>query len=106
MFAQRNLGVIQGFVTPFALINDTALKVCSHGRPEMCPRVACLDSHLVIVCCAAPQVNVALDSRLLAQKTLAFHPLTNEASTTITPADLLKFINATGHTYEVIDFDA
>ena len=51
-------------------------------------------------------MNVALDSRLLAQKTLAFHPLTNEASTTITPADLLKFINATGHTYEVIDFDA
>lgn len=73
----ENLGVVQGHVSPFALMNDTAL-----------------------------QVNVALDARLLAEGAdpLYFHPLTNEASVAIKAADFVKFLNATGHAYTVVDF--
>jgi hypothetical protein len=76
----ENLGVTQGHVTPFALINDAAL-----------------------------QVNVALDAGLFkgaAGEPLFFHPLTNEASTAIAPADLVTFIAKTGHAYTTIDFSA
>jgi Ala-tRNA(Pro) deacylase len=73
----ENLGVIQGNVTPFALMNDTAL-----------------------------QVNVALDARLLAAgaSPLFFHPLTNEASVAIGAEDLVRFINSTGHEFTLVDF--
>ena len=62
------LGVVPGSVTPFALINDTTRRV-----------------------------NVVLDAGLMAQDPLHFHPLTNEATTRITGADLLRFIAACGH---------
>lgn len=71
----ENLGVAPGNATPLALINDTAL-----------------------------QVNVAIDKAMLEQPALLFHPLTNEASTSISPQDLLKVIAATGHKVEVVDF--
>lgn len=73
-----NLGTVQGHVSPFALLHDTAL-----------------------------QVNVAVDSRLLvdAAGPLYFHPLTNEASTAISPADLRRFIESTGHKITTVDFD-
>lgn len=74
-----NLGVVQGNVSPFALANDTALAV-----------------------------NVAIDARLLDPTAgpLYFHPLTNEASFAITPDALTKFVTATGHGYEIVDFSA
>jgi Ala-tRNA(Pro) deacylase len=62
------LGVAPGSVTPFALIND---------RP--------------------PTVNVVLDAVMMHQPLLNFHPLANDATTTIASADLLKFITACGH---------
>jgi Ala-tRNA(Pro) deacylase len=70
-----NLGVVQGHVSPLCLMNDAAL-----------------------------QVNVALDARLAGCEELFFHPLTNEASVAISYADLQKFIAATGHKAEVVDF--
>lgn len=71
-----NLGVVQGHVSPFCLSNDEAL-----------------------------QVNVALDEKLLAAEgPLYFHPLTNEASLAIAPADLAKFVAATGHAVTKLAF--
>ena len=62
------LGVPPGSVTPFALIND---KSC--------------------------RVNVVLDQTMMQQDPLNYHPLENNATTTIGSEDLLTFIRATGH---------
>src|SRR5947208_4805800 len=62
------LGVIPGAVTVFGLINDT-------GR----------------------QVKVVLDQELMSHEVINGHPLTNEATTTIAAADLIRFVEATGH---------
>lgn len=61
------LGVTPGTVTPFALMNDVA--------------------HLV---------QPVLDSVMMQAPLVTYHPLRNDASTTLTPADLLKFIHAVG----------
>jgi Ala-tRNA(Pro) deacylase len=62
------LGVTPGSVTPFALINDI-------GR----------------------RVNVVLDAAMMAEEVLNYHPLTNEATTSIAAADLIRFLRDTGH---------
>jgi len=62
------LGITPGSVTPFAVINDTA------GR-----------------------VTVVLDAEMLEISPLNYHPLTNEATTAIAPADLLRFLADCGH---------
>jgi Ala-tRNA(Pro) deacylase len=71
------LGVIPGAVTPFGLINDRA-----------------------------GTVRVVLDKAMMAADLLNYHPLTNEATTAIRPADLIRFIAATGHEHQVLDLDA
>lgn len=70
------LGVTPGSVTPFALINDRDHRV----RP-------------------------LLDKALLDHDLLNYHPLTNEATTTIKSSDLPVFIEAMGHELWVIDLD-
>jgi Ala-tRNA(Pro) deacylase len=67
------LGVPPGAVTPFAAINDGA------GR-----------------------VAVVLDRALMASPLINCHPLTNTATTTIRPDDLVAFLAATGHRPAVI----
>jgi Ala-tRNA(Pro) deacylase len=62
-----NLGVTPGAVTLFALIND----------PER-------------------KVTLLLDDALYAHDPVNFHPLRNDATTAISPADMLKFIRALG----------
>jgi Ala-tRNA(Pro) deacylase len=62
------LGVPPGSVTPFAAIND---------RDR--------------------QVRVVLDEGMMALEPLNFHPLRNDRTTAIAPADLLRFLRATGH---------
>ncbi|MBU6472880.1 MAG: prolyl-tRNA synthetase associated domain-containing protein [Alphaproteobacteria bacterium] len=62
------LGVPPGSVTPFALMNDRA------GR-----------------------VRAVLDEGLLAHDVANFHPLRNDRTTAIAPADLMRFLVATGH---------
>jgi Ala-tRNA(Pro) deacylase len=71
------LGVRPGAVTPFGLINDRA----------------------------AQRVSVALDQQLLEYDPLNFHPLHNEATTTVGRAGFLKFLELTGHKPVVVDFD-
>lgn len=70
------LGVDAGSVTPFGLINDSGQRV-----------------------------RVALEARLMDQKTLNFHPLTNAATTAIAPKDLLTFLAACGHEPMVVDLE-
>ena len=71
------LGVRPGAVTPFGLINDTGHRV-----------------------------RVALDRQMLERDPLNFHPLHNEATTTVSRDGFLKFLALTGHDPVVVDFDA
>ena len=67
------LGVIPGAVTPFAVINIKA-------QP----------------------VKIVLDQDLMDNDLLNFHPLVNTATTTISPADLVKFMEHCKKTPEII----
>ncbi|QDL91230.1 prolyl-tRNA synthetase associated domain-containing protein [Paroceanicella profunda] len=73
----QHLGVIPGAVTPLAAMNDTA-----------------------------GAVRVVLDAQVMAAELLCCHPLHNEASVALSPADLLRFLEDTGHAAETVDFDA
>ena len=73
----ETLGVRPGSVTPFALIND-----------------------------AARRATVVLDLAMLEHDPLNYHPLENDRTTAISPADLLRFIKACGHEPLIVDFDA
>ena len=62
------LGVEPGSVTPFGVINDT------DGR-----------------------VTVVLDAAMMKHAILNYHPLVNTMTTSIASADLVRFLQATGH---------
>ena len=68
------LGVEPGSVTPFALINETA-----------------------------KDVQVVLQKRMMEMDLLNYHPLKNDATTTLASPDLLKFIRAMGHNPVILD---
>ena len=65
---QEVWGVLPGAVTPFGAIND-----------------------------AAGRVTVVLDTELMAYELVNAHPLVNTQTTTLASADLIKFLEATGH---------
>ena len=69
------LGVTPGSVTAFSLINDKA------GR-----------------------VRFLVDAALMEYDPVNFHPLTNTGTTAISRDDFERFVRATGHGFEVIDF--
>jgi Ala-tRNA(Pro) deacylase len=71
------LGVKPGSVTPFALANDRGHRV-----------------------------TIVLDRAMLGHDPLNYHPLENDRTTAISPADLLRFIAACGHTPRILDLDA
>ena len=71
------LGVRPGSVTPFALVNDVEHRV-----------------------------TPVLDSAMLDHDPLNYHPLANDRTTAIAPADLLRFIAACGHEPRIIDLAA
>jgi Ala-tRNA(Pro) deacylase len=73
----QTLGVRPGSVTPFALANDR------EGR-----------------------VTVVLDRAMLEHDPLNYHPLENDRTTAISPADLVRFISACGHQPCIFDFAA
>jgi Ala-tRNA(Pro) deacylase len=73
----ETLGVRPGSVTAFSLINDT------HN-----------------------QVRFILDAALLKFDLVNFHPLSNDATTTIRSKDLIRFAEDTGHAVETFDFSA
>lgn len=62
------LGVAPGSVTPFGVINDREARV-----------------------------TVVLDAALMEHAIINAHPLTNTMSTSVARADLVKFLEATGH---------
>ena len=73
----EHLGVEPGSVSPFAAVND-----------------------------ASGAVRVFLDAALLAAAAMNCHPLINTKTTTIAPADLVRFLEATGHVPQPLDLDA
>ena len=68
------LGVKPGSVTPFAIMNDTGQRL-----------------------------SIVLDEEMMGFDPLNYHPLTNTATTAIAPADLMRFIEACGHTPQILD---
>ena len=69
------LGVTPGSVTPFSIINDTALAV-----------------------------QPIWDARMMDADLVGYHPLINDKTITLKPEDLHKFAAHTGHTPMVMDF--
>jgi Ala-tRNA(Pro) deacylase len=67
------LGVEPGSVTPFGLINDNAVRT-----------------------------NVILDKPMMDEELLNYHPLRNDATTTIRAADLLTFIRSCSHEPRIV----
>jgi Ala-tRNA(Pro) deacylase len=65
---RETLGIEPGAVTPFAAINDRDRRV-----------------------------SVVLDAALMQHDTINAHPLVNTMTTSIARADLLRFLEATGH---------
>ena len=74
---RRHLGVEPGSVTPLAALHDTA-----------------------------GAVRVCIDRSILQAVRVHCHPLTNDRTTALAPADLLRFLADTGHPAELIDLDA
>lgn len=73
----EHLGVRPGAVTPFGVVNDP------HG-----------------------QVEVVVDRELLERGPVNFHPLVNTMTTSLSPRDFVRFLEAEDHAPRVLDFDA
>jgi len=73
----QHLGVTPGSVTVFGVVNDTS-----------------------------GEVQLMLDEGLFAHHLVNFHPLRNDATTAMSPRDMLKFVRATGHEPIRLTFDA
>jgi Ala-tRNA(Pro) deacylase len=67
------LGVEAGSVTPFGLINDKTNRI-----------------------------TVILDEAMMRQTPLNYHPLKNDATTSITPDDLITFMKSCGHNPRIV----
>lgn len=67
------LGVPPGSVTPFALMNDPDTRVA-----------------------------VILDAGMMGHDPLNFHPLRNDRTIAVSPADLVKFVRDTGHEPQIV----
>ncbi len=70
----ETMGITPGSVTPFALINDQKAVV-----------------------------NVVLEQKMMQFDQLNYHPLRNDATTTIVSSDLVKFIKSCGHNPQIVD---
>jgi Ala-tRNA(Pro) deacylase len=70
----ERLGVRPGSVTPFALVNDVERRV-----------------------------TPVLDAAMLEHDPLNYHPLANDRTTAVAPADLLRFIAACRHQPRIVD---
>jgi len=70
---RATLGIEPGAVTPFAAMNDSERRV-----------------------------SVVLDAALMRHETLNCHPLVNTMTTSIAGADLVRFLEATGHPPRIV----
>jgi prolyl-tRNA synthetase len=73
----EKLGVIQGCISPFALINDIN-----------------------------KDVKFCIDKSLLSEEVVNMHPLRNDRTTSISPANLLSFLDNIDHKPILLDFSA
>ncbi len=73
----ENLGIRPGSVCPFCAVND-----------------------------ADHNVNIVLDSHMMAAEIVNYHPLDNAMTISLVPADLLKFFEYTGHKPQILDLSA
>jgi hypothetical protein len=75
---EQLLGAKKGAVNLFAIMNDSAAK----------------------------KVHLIIDQRLVHDSTtlIGFHPMQNDATTSISKADMQKVIQLSGHEPEIIDF--
>ncbi|PZO87190.1 MAG: prolyl-tRNA synthetase associated domain-containing protein [Micavibrio aeruginosavorus] len=71
------LGVRPGSVCPYSIINDKA-----------------------------GEVKIILDKSMMETARVNYHPLLNTMTIGTTPADLLRFIESTGHTPHIVDLSA
>ncbi|PCJ99529.1 MAG: DNA-binding protein [Zetaproteobacteria bacterium] len=69
-----NLGIRQGSVNPFCIMNDKNM-----------------------------QVRIILDKYMMDQPLVNFHPMDNAMTIGLSPADLIRFIEDTDHRAEVFD---
>jgi Ala-tRNA(Pro) deacylase len=70
---RATLGIEPGAVTPFAAMNDSERRV-----------------------------SVVLDAALMRHETVNCHPLVNTMTTSIAGADLIRFLEATGHPPRIV----
>lgn len=70
----KYLGVSPGSVTPFSIMNDRENKV-----------------------------SLILDAEMMTHDIVNYHPLINTMTIGLSPADLLKFLETTGHQPQIID---
>jgi len=75
---RARLGVEPGSVTPFAALNDQPPRRHDNAPPF-------------------ERVTIVLDSEMMQADLVNYHPLTNTATIALGPADLLRFLDATGH---------
>jgi Ala-tRNA(Pro) deacylase len=70
---RATLGIEPGAVTPFAAMNDSERRV-----------------------------TVVLDAAMMQHETLNYHPLVNTMTTSIARADMVRFLEATGHPPRIV----
>ena len=92
---ERCLGLLPGSVSPFGLINDMDL-TDEEGKPKegVAAKELFENGH---------RVKLFLDKDLLNAERVSFHPCDNTASTVVSNADFLKFLELWGGEYEWID---
>ncbi len=73
----QNLGIYQGAVNPFCIMNDR-----DHN------------------------VRIILDAHMMAQTLVNYHPMDNAQTIGLSPDDLITFIKHTGHDPEIVDLSA
>ena len=71
------LGIRQGSVNPFCVVNDTQL-----------------------------QVRIILDQHMMQGAIVNYHPMDNAMTIGLSPQDLIRFIEDTGHKPEIVDLSA
>ncbi len=76
---RARLGVEPGSVTPFAALNDQPPPHRDDGDQPF------------------ERVSIVLDSEMMRADLVNYHPLINTATIALSPADLLRFLDATGH---------
>lgn len=85
---RARLGVEPGSVTPFAALNDQPAQDLDDGGAPV------------------EKISIVLDAEMMRAELVNYHPLINTATIALSPADLLRFFEATGHQPLIADLAA